>query len=468
MDHNARPPAQAEPGTPPPLEAPPPTEPTPAAGTQPTARPRVVIVGAGFAGVAAAKVLRKAKADVYLVDVSNHHTFQPLLYQVATAGLSPGNIATPVRKIFAKDSNITVVMGQVDRVDTASRQLIANNRRYAYDYLIVATGAQTSYFGNDHWAAVAPGLKTLDDAIEIRHRFLLAFESAELESDEASQRAALTFVIVGGGATGVELAGSMAEIARTSIQKDFRRIDTRTARVILIDGNDILLSGYPESLSRHAQRDLEQLGVEIMLNTRVVGVEDGRVEIRTSDGTVSTIAAENIVWAAGVRAEPLASTIGCPVDRGGRALVNKDLSVPGHPEIFVVGDAAAVTNVRTGQPVPGVAPAATQMGQHAGRIIRAHIMGSTARPEFKYLDKGSMATIGRGRAVAQFGKLHITGFPAWVLWGVVHIAFLVDFRSKLLAMIEWIWLYLFYARGVRLITGKSRPQVHTPLGEPVG
>ncbi len=431
------------------------------------ARPRVVIVGAGFGGLAAAKRLRRADADVYLVDQRNHHLFQPLLYQVATAGLSPSNIAVPIRKIFRNDQNINVVMGRVESIDTERQHLVAAGRAYPYDYLVVASGAATSYFGNDHWADIAPGLKSLADAIEIRRRILLAFEAAELENDEAARRAALTFVIVGGGPTGVELAGTIAEIARTSIQRDFRRIDTRTTRVILAHGDDRLLKGYHEKLSDRARRDLIDLGVEVRLSARVINVEDDQAQIRDGNGETSSIQAKNIIWAAGVRASSLVASLDCETDRGGRAKVEPDLSIEGRPEIFVIGDAATIDDPNTGEPVPGVAPAASQMGQHAGNIIRNALRGSTARPAFKYLDKGSMATIGRAKAVADIKGLHFTGLVAWLMWGFVHIAFLVSFRSKLLAMIEWVWLYLFFSRGVRLITGNAHPDVHQPLGEPI-
>lgn len=420
-------------------------------------RSRVVIVGGGFGGLSAAKALRKAAVEIVLIDRRNHHLFQPLLYQVATASLSPADIASPIRKVLNRQPNVQVLMGEVKAVDPERRRLTLAEGELEYDYLILATGATHAYFGHDEWAPLAPGLKTIEDALEIRRRFLIGFEAAEAERDPEARRAHLTFVVVGGGPTGVELAGAMAEIARREIPCDFRAIDTTTTRVILIEGQSRILSTFPEELSRAAQRQLEQLGVEVMLNSMVTHVDEGGVQVGDR-----RIDAACVLWAAGVLASSLGSSLGAETDRAGRVLVRDDLSLPGHPEVFVIGDLAAARNPTTGQPVPGLAPAAMQMGNYAARVIAAEVAARNAgkpappRAPFVYVDKGNLATIGRNRAVAVLGRLRFSGFIAWVLWAVVHILFLVSFRNRLAVMFSWAWTYLFHDRGARLITGDSR------------
>lgn len=405
--------------------------------------PKVVIVGGGFGGLASAKALRRARVHITLIDRRNHHLFQPMLYQVATASLSPAEIAAPIRKVLSKQKNCRVLLGDAVGVDVAAREVVLSDGRVPYDRLILACGVTHSYFGHAEWAAAAPGLKTVDDATEIRRRFLLCFEAAEREENEAARRAKLTFVVVGGGPTGVELAGAMAEIARRSIPADFRSIDTRTARIVLVEGGDRVLGAFPPELSARAKRDLEQLGVEVQLNARVTHVDDRGVNIGAT-----RIDAGCVLWAAGVQAEPIARTLGAELDASGRVKVNADLSVPGHPEIFVVGDLATIVDKRTGKPVPGVCPAATQMGRHAARCIAS----GRGRP-FRYVDKGILATIGRARAVADIRGVRFAGLVAWLLWAGVHIFFLISFRNRVIVMMQWAWEYLFFQRGARLITG---------------
>jgi len=408
-----------------------------------TERPHIVILGGGFGGLYAAKTLRKAPARVTVVDRRNFHLFQPLLYQVATAALNPSDIAYPIRSVVAHQENTNVILGEVTAVDVERKIVKLIDSEVAYDYLIVATGATHSYFNHPEWSLIAPGLKTIEDAIEIRRRVLLAFEAAERENDPDRQKAWMTFVIVGGGPTGVELAGALSEIARHTMIRDFRRINPSSARVILVEGNDRVLPVYPPDLSAKAEKQLRDLGVEVITKGMVTGVDDHSVKI----GDV-TIATRTVLWAAGVQASPLGRTLGAPIDRAGRVVVNEDLSVPGHPEVFVIGDLAAVPGV------PGVAPAAIQEGTHAAKNILRMIRGQPSQP-FHYWNKGSLATIGREAAVADLGKLHISGFLAWFAWLAVHIFFLIGFRNRVLVILQWAWAYLTYQRGARLITGRD-------------
>ena len=415
--------------------------------TRVLAVPNVVIIGGGFGGLWAARALRRAPVSVTLVDRRNHHLFQPLLYQVATASLSPADIATPIRGVLRGQRNTEVIMGEVVDVDRASRQiLLSDGTRMAYDYLIVATGATHAYFGHPEWEPIAPGLKTVEDATEIRRRFLLAFEAAEQEADDAARRALLTFVIVGAGPTGVEMSGAMAEIARKSMVRDFRHIDPSTARVILVEGGPRVLAAYQEELSAYARRALERIGVEVRLNSIVTKVDENGVYI--GDDFIS---ARNVVWAAGVTASPLGKQLDAGTDKVGRVQVKPDLSLPGDPRVFVVGDLANVTGP-DGKPYPGVAQVAMQGGTHAARMIVADMKGAPRRP-FKYHDKGSMATIGRRAAVLQSAHVRLIGWIAWMAWLFVHILFLIGFRNRVSVFVQWAWSYLTWQRGARLITG---------------
>jgi NADH dehydrogenase len=410
--------------------------------------PHVVIVGGGFGGLYAAFALQRRAARVTLVDRHNYHLFQPLLYQVATAGLSPGDIAQPIRNILRRSPNIAVVLAEATAVDARARRVVLADGVLAYDYLILAAGVSHAYLGHDEWRSSAPGLKDLDDALEVRRRVLLAFEAAEREADETRRRAWLTFVIVGGGPTGVELAGTLAEIARHALREDFRRIDPGQARIILLEAGSRVLSGFAESLGAAAARQLVRLGVEVHTGTAVTSIAPGLVEAGSA-----RIAAETVLWAAGVKASPLAETLGVALDRAGRVLVEPDLSIPGHPEVFVIGDLAAFLH-QGGRPLPGMAPIAIQMGRHvAGNILRA-VRGESTRP-FRYRNKGMMATIGRHAGVAELGAIRVNGFVAWLLWLVIHIFFLIGFRNRLLVLIEWAWAYVTFNRGVRLITNHS-------------
>jgi NADH dehydrogenase len=417
------------------------------------ARPRVVIVGGGFGGLYAARELARAPVRVTVIDRHNYHHFQPLLYQVASATLSPADIARPIRRVLHRNRNTEVLLGQVEEVRADARSVrLRGGQEISYDYLILASGAVDQYFGHPEWAAIAPALKTIDDATEIRRRFLLAFEAAEHESDRATQRALLTFVLVGGGPTGVEMAGAFAEIARHTLRKDFRHMDPTSAQIILIEGGPRLLATYPPELSASAQRQLEGLGVTVRLNSIVTGIEFGSVHVGDE-----RIPAYNVVWSAGVSASPLGRTIGAEVDRSGRVMVEPDLSVPGHPEVFVIGDLAAFTHqLPDGKPLPGVAQVAMQGGRAAARNVVRTIRGEERRA-FHYLDKGSMATIGRAKAIADIGGVHLSGFIAWLTWIFVHILFLIGFRNRLTVMLEWAWSYLSWERGALLITGEVRP-----------
>jgi NADH dehydrogenase len=409
--------------------------------------PHVVIVGGGFAGLDAARALRKAPVSVTVVDRRNHHVFQPLLYQVATAGLSPGDIASPIRWILRRQANVRVLMADVTAVDPAGRSVVLDDGdRLTYDYLILAAGATHSYFGRDDWAAHAKGLKTLDDALVMRRRMLLAFEEAEKEEDATRRRHLLTFVLIGGGPTGVELAGALAEIARHTLRHEFDRIDPESARIVLIEAGPSILQAFPESLRDSARRALRALGVEVWENARVTEVEAEAVQVGND-----RIPAHTILWSAGVAASALGKSLGVPLDRAGRVNVEPDLSVPGHPEIFVAGDLANFTH-QTGAPLPGVAQVAKQQGAHASRNIASLVAGRPTT-QFRYRDPGNMATIGRAAAIADFGWLRVSGFIGWLMWLFVHILFLIGFRSRLSVLLQWAAAYFSYQRSVRLITG---------------
>jgi len=410
-----------------------------------THRPQVVIVGAGFAGLEATRALAKAAVDVTLVDAYNHHCFQPLLYQVATAALSPADVAWPIRSIVRAQKNVRVIMARVTAVDVTARRVRTTENELAYDYLVLATGATHSYFGHDDWAPFAPGLKHIADATEIRRQFLLAFERAEIVEDEEARARLLTFVIVGGGATGVEMAGAIAEVARQTLQHDFRRIDPRNSRIVLVEAGPRLLPTFPEALSDYAKRSLQEMGVEVELNRKVTGCDALGVSL---DG--GRIEAGTVVWAAGVVASPAASWINVGHDRAGRILVNPDLSVPGLPNVFAAGDTAAVRG-RDGNPVPGIAPAAKQMGRYIGKLIAARVKGGPMLPPFTYHHLGELATIGRKSAVVKLGFLQLTGFLGWLFWSAVHIYFLIGARNRFVVALNWLWNYLTFQRGSRLI-----------------
>ncbi len=424
-----------------------------------TPHPRVVIVGAGFGGLSAAKQLAGTSFDVTVVDQHNYHLFQPLLYQVATAALSPADIASPIRGILRRQQNVNVILAKVSGVDVARKEIIAEGRRVPFDYLVLATGAEHAYFGHETWASSAPGLKTIDDATYLRRRILLAFERAETEPDPAERRRLLNFVVVGGGPTGVEMAGAIAELAKRALAADFRAIDPRAARVILIEAAPRLLTPFDPSLSEAARTSLVQLGVEVRLGAGVTecdgsGVTVGRERIET----------RTIMWAAGVKASPAAEWLGVEGDSAGRVTVAPDLSVPGHPDIFVIGDVALAAG-EDGKPLPGVAPVAKQQGQYVAKALIARARGKTL-PPFRYRDYGTLATIGRKRAVAQLGRVKLSGFLAWVLWSVAHIYYLIGFRNRLVVAMNWAWSYLTFQRGTRLITGITGSRIedvmHTP------
>jgi NADH:ubiquinone reductase (H+-translocating) len=418
---------------------------------QPNKRPLVVIIGAGFGGLEACRALAKAAVDVTLIDAQNHHCFQPLLYQVATAALSPGDIAWPIRAIVRGQKNVRVIMAQVTAIDVAARRVHTAELDLDYDYLVLATGSTHSYFGHDEWAPFAPGLKHIADATEIRRRLLLAFERAEVVDDKAEQARLLTFVIVGGGATGVEMAGAIAEVARGTLQHDFRRIDPRTSRIVLIEGGPRLLPTFPQALSDYARRSLQAMGVEVELNRMVIGCDAHGVTLNGG-----RIEAGTVVWAAGVVASPAAKWINAERDGAGRIRVKPDLSVPGHEEIFAVGDTALVLRA-DGRPVPGIAPAAKQMGHYAGGVIAARAGGRAAPAPFSYRHLGDLATIGRKSAVVKLGVLQLTGFLGWVFWSAVHIYFLIGLRNRFVVALNWMWSYLTFQRGARLI-GMAPPQ----------
>jgi len=407
---------------------------------------RVVIIGGGFGGLYAAKALARAPVRVTLLDRRNHHVFQPLLYQVAGAALSPGDIASPIRWILRRQDNIDVLLADVTRIDAARRVVVTPEAgEITYDFLIVATGATHAYFGHDNWRTVAPGLKTLEDALEIRRRVLLAYERAEIEQDDARRRALLTFVVIGGGPTGVELAGALAEISRQSLARDFRHFDPVSARIVLLEAGPHLLATFPQTLRDAARTDLERLGVDVRTGQAVTEVSDGRVDVGAN-----IIEAQTVLWAAGVAASPLGATLDAPLDRAGRVVVQPDLTIPGHPEVFVIGDLAAF-KVGDGQ-LPGVAQVAIQMGRHTARNITRAIAGKAYEP-FVYRDLGNMATIGRASAVADFGWLRLKGWFGWLAWLFVHVLNLIGFRNRLIVLVQWAWAYFSYQRAIRLITG---------------
>jgi NADH:ubiquinone reductase (H+-translocating) len=414
-------------------------------------RPRVVVVGGGFGGLSAAKGLARQPFEVALIDRNNHHLFQPLLYQVATAGLSPADIASPIRNILSRQRNAKVMLAEVSGIDLAAREVVADGLRLSYDYLVLATGARHAYFGRDDWAAVAPGLKSVDDATYLRRRILLAFERAETEMNAEERRRLLTFVVVGGGPTGVEMAGAIAELARRTLASDFRAIDPGCARIILVEAAPRILTPFTEALSEAARRSLEQLGVEVRLGQAVN--ECSRESVQIGGESIPT---RTIIWAAGVMASPAGRWLGAEMDRAGRVKVGADLSVPGHPEVFVIGDTASAAGAN-GTPLPGVAPVAKQQGEYVARALIARNAGRSIGA-FRYRDFGSLATIGRKRAVAQMGRLSLSGLAAWLLWSAAHIYFLIGFRNRFTVVLNWMWSYLTFERGSRLITGlHARP-----------
>jgi NADH dehydrogenase len=411
-----------------------------------TRLPQVIIVGGGFAGLAAARRLRNVPCDVTIIDRHNHHVFQPLLYQVATAGLSPGDIASPIRWILRDQQRLRVLLANVEHIDSASKRIrLDGGEVMPYDYLIVAAGATHSYFGHDDWGEIAPGLKTLDDALSIRRRILLAFEDAEREPNPVYQRRLLTFVLIGGGPTGVELAGTLAEIARQVLHSEFDAVDPAISRIILVEAGPSILPSFPEQLRESARRALIKLGVTVRVGTPVTKIEEGAVWIGEE-----RVEANTILWAAGVAAAPLARDLGPNLDRAGRVIVEPDLSAPGHPGVFVAGDLASFSH-QTGAPLPGVAQVAKQQGKHAAANVARLIAGQATTP-FRYLDPGNMATIGRNNAIADFGFLKVSGYPGWLLWLFVHILFLIGFRNRLSVMMQWAAAYFTHQRSVRLIT----------------
>ena len=424
--------------------------------------PRVVVLGAGFGGLEFCKRFRHADASVTLVDRTNHHLFQPLLYQVATAGLSAPDIAQPIRSILSDKPNVTVLLDSVRDFDLARRCVVLAENRLEYDFLVIALGGRTSYFGHPEWEQFAPGLKTLDDALLIRSRILLAFEKAESEPTPHLRERLMTTVVVGGGSTGVEVAGACAELARHVLKADFRRIDPVGAHVILIEALPRILSHLPPELSASAQSQLEALGVQVRTGAKVRSMSANRLDLENGE----TIWAANFIWAAGVSASPLTARLGVPLDKAGRVIVNSDLSLPGHPEVFAIGDLAAAKS--DGKPVPGVSPAAMQEARHVAAIIENELdfHGAAARPAFFYWDKGTMATLGRSAAVAKIGKLQFSGFLAWLAWLGVHLVFLVGFRNKLAVLFQWFYSYLTYKRGARIIVGPSRQDPDPITGVP--
>jgi NADH dehydrogenase len=423
--------------------------------------PHVMILGGGFGGLYAARALKGAPVRITLVDRRNHHLFQPMLYQVATAALNPSDIAAPIRSVLRNQSNVEVLLAEAESVDTTLRQVrFTDGSIFTYDYLIVATGAHHSYFGHDDWEPLAPGLKSIEDALTIRQRVLLAFERAEREADPVRRHAYLTFIIVGGGPTGVETAGAVAELRRYALKRDFRHIDPGEATVMLLEGGPRLLPSYPPKLGDRAKHDLRRLGVEVRTETMVTDIRKGSV---VAAGW--TIPTDTVIWAAGNVASSLLRSLNTPLDHAGRAIVEPDCTIPGHPEVFVLGDAAYFDH-QEGGPLPGICPVAIQMGGYAARVIEGDLKGQPRRA-FTYWDKGQLAVIGRGRAVADIWKLHFGGFIAWLTWTFVHIFFLIGFRNRILVMIQWAWSYLTYGRGARLITTEVKPAVAPVIHEEV-
>lgn len=417
--------------------------------------PRVVIVGAGFAGLTAAKRLAKSAVDITLIDRENHHLFQPLLYQVATAGLSPAEIAWPIRSLVRDQRNTSVLLGAVTGIDCAGKRVIMADRNIAYDVLVLATGATHGYFGHDNWAAHAPGLKTIDDATEIRRRLLLAFERAEIASDERERKRLLTIVIVGGGPTGVEMAGAVVELARKALAADFRAIDPQQTHVLLVEAGPRLLPGFPEPLSRHAEQALRRVGVDVRLQQAVTHCSATGVTLGNE-----SVSAGTVIWAAGIAASPAVDWLSVEGDRVGRVMVGPDLRPPGMDDVFVIGDTALAHDL-AGKPLPGIAPVAKQQGAYVAEAIKARLAGRAALPPFRYRDRGLLATVGRKTAVIAFGRLRLKGWFAWWIWGIAHIYFLISLRNRLIVMTQWLWSYVSYERGARLITG-MRTKTRTP------
>ncbi len=422
--------------------------------------PHVMIVGGGFAGVATARALYRTEAEVSVFDKHNHHLFQPLLYQVATATLHPGSIAVPIRTLFRRQANAHVYMMEVDNIDVDTQTISLGGESYTYDYLVLATGFETNYFGNITWKKIAPGLKTIDEAVDVRARFLLAFEQAEVEKNKVAKRAALTFAIVGAGPTGVEMAGALAEIA-DAVRKDFRWFDAKTVRIILIDYADRVLTSFHPDLSKRAKRELEELGIEVVLGTRVTDVDEKGLTAETPEGSVR-IDANNVIWSAGVKGSRLGEMLGAELDGSGRVIVGQDLTISGHSNVFVAGDLAHHIDAQTNLPLPAIAQAAIQGGKFVGETIAAEIaalskgQSTPERKAFQYKDRGAMAIIGRNRAIAQIGKFRFAGYFAFIIWAFIHILFLIDFRRKMVVFIEWVWIYFRGGRGARLITGIDR------------
>jgi NADH:ubiquinone reductase (H+-translocating) len=422
-------------------------------------RQRVVVVGAGFGGLAVARALREENLDVLVLDRTNHHVFQPLLYQVATCALSPAEIATPIRSILRGQKNAEVVFTEVSSVNLAARRLETSTGPIDYHFLVLAAGALPNYFGHDDWAKTARGLKTIDDAVELRRRVLIALEVAEQETLAQRRRELLTFCVIGGGPTGVELAGALSELSRRMVRRDFRHIRPGDISIVLVEGSHAVLSSFSERSQRRALRQLERLGVEIRHRSRVIGVEENALLVSTEHGAAERIPASTVLWAAGVRGSELSTTLGVPLDRSGRVIVDSSLTLPGYDEVFCIGDMAACTDA-SGKPVPGIAPAAMQQGRYVARRITARSQHGT--PGFRYRNKGQLATIGRSAAVAEFGWLALSGFVAWVLWLVVHVCFLVGFRNRYLVLSQWVWHYFTYQGGARLITGPRDGSITWP------
>ncbi|MFP4069915.1 MAG: NAD(P)/FAD-dependent oxidoreductase [Verrucomicrobiota bacterium] len=418
---------------------------------EPTKQPHIVVLGAGFGGLEFCRQFKRKDVSVTLIDRQNHHLFQPLLYQVATAGLSVPEIAKPIRSIFRDRKNLRVLLDEATSLDLDSKRIeLRDTGEISYDYLVIAVGARTNYFGNDQWEAVAPGLKTLDDATRIRHDLLLAFEEAERELDPARRQALMRTVVIGGGPTGVELAGAIAELSKRVLAKDFRNIETERAEIVLLEVAPRILLPFSEKLSDSAKKQLEDLGVDVRLKQNIRHIREGAVELE--DGTIE---AGNILWGAGVRASPVCDHLGVEQDKAGRLKVRPDCSLPGHPEVFALGDIVHLTDAK-GQAVPGISPAAIQMGKYVSRVISHQLDGGRDSPPFAYFDKGNMATLGRSKAVARIGKLEFSGFTAWMAWLGVHLIFLIGFRNKLTVLIQWFYSYVTYRRGARIITGLDR------------